>query len=134
LHIAAWLEVANFLAFSSWIIRFKRRHNTVYRILSGKSRSVDPETVEGSKNYQLLQENEGYDLCDIHNANETGIFFSLQPRKIFTFQGDFCHDGTKSREHVTVLLACNADGSDIKVHVVSWISKDCLQNMKLIEF
>jgi hypothetical protein len=25
---------------------------------------VDPETVEDWKNYQLLQEIEGYDLCD----------------------------------------------------------------------
>jgi hypothetical protein len=34
-------------------------------ILISESRSVDPETIEDRKNYQLLQQIEGYDLCDI---------------------------------------------------------------------
>jgi hypothetical protein len=73
--------------------------------------SVDSETVEAWKNYQLLHEIEGYDLCDINNADETGLFFSLQPSKTLTFQGHFCHGGTKSKQQVTV-FACNEDGSD----------------------
>lgn len=28
-----------------------------------------------------VDETEGYDLCDINNDDETGIFFSLQPSK-----------------------------------------------------
>jgi hypothetical protein len=38
LHIAVWLEVANFSASSGWINRFKRKHNIVYRIRSSESR------------------------------------------------------------------------------------------------
>jgi hypothetical protein len=43
LHIAAYLERANFFASNGWIDRFKRRHNIVYSILSGEGRSVDSE-------------------------------------------------------------------------------------------
>jgi hypothetical protein len=47
LHIVAHLGMANFSASDGCIDRFKRRPNTVYRILSGESRSVDSETIEG---------------------------------------------------------------------------------------
>jgi hypothetical protein len=74
---------------------FKRRHNIIYRILSGESRSVDSETVRDRKNYHLLKEIEDYDFCDINTADETGLFFSLQLSKTFTFQGCFCYGGIK---------------------------------------
>jgi hypothetical protein len=35
--------------------------------------------------------------CDINNADETGLFFSLQLKKTFSFGGNFCHDGIKSK-------------------------------------
>jgi centromere protein B len=54
LHITSHLGIANFLASNRWIDRFKRRHNIVYRTLSGESRSVDLGTVEDWKNYPLL--------------------------------------------------------------------------------
>jgi hypothetical protein len=40
------------------------------------------------------------------------VFFNLQPSKTLTLQGDSCHGGTEFKQHVTVLLACSADGSD----------------------
>jgi hypothetical protein len=55
----------------------------------------------------LLQEIEGCDLCNINNAEEIGLFFSLQPSKTLTFYEEFCQGGTKSKQWVTVLLACN---------------------------
>jgi hypothetical protein len=107
LHISAHLEIANFLASNGWISRFKKRHNIAYRNLLGESMSVDSETVEDWNNYQLLQ-----DICDINDADETGLFFCLQPSKPLTFRGHFCHGGTSSKQWVTVLMACNQDGSD----------------------
>jgi hypothetical protein len=59
-----------------------------------------------------LQETVG----DIYNADETGLFFDLQPGKTFTFLGDFCHGGKKSKQWVIVLLTCNADGSNKLPH------------------
>jgi hypothetical protein len=45
LHITTHLGIAKFYASHGWIDRFRRRHDIVYRNLSGESRSVDPETV-----------------------------------------------------------------------------------------
>jgi hypothetical protein len=61
--------------------------------LSGESRTVDSEIAEDWKNYRLLQETEGYDLCYIHNADEIGLFSSLQHSKTLIFQVEFFHGG-----------------------------------------
>jgi hypothetical protein len=58
-------------------------YNTVYRTLSGESRSVDPETVEDWRNSHYCKEQKN--LCDIHNADETLLFFIPQLSKNFTF-------------------------------------------------
>jgi hypothetical protein len=68
----------------------------LYQVRAG---SVDPETVEDLNSYRLLQETEGYDFCDIYNADETS-FLNLQHSKI-------------SKQQVIVLLTCNVDGSHI---------------------
>jgi hypothetical protein len=62
LNIATNLRTDNFSATNGWLDRFKRRHNTAYRNLSGESKSVHSETVEDWKNYRILKEIEGYDL------------------------------------------------------------------------
>jgi hypothetical protein len=48
----------------------------------------------------------------MYNADETSLFINLQPIKTFTFLGDFCRGGVKSKQWVTVLIICSAYGSD----------------------
>jgi hypothetical protein len=55
LHITARLGIANFLASSVWVDRFKRRYNNIYRTLWGESRSADPETAGDWKNNRLAK-------------------------------------------------------------------------------
>jgi hypothetical protein len=130
LHIVAHLKWP-----TSWLpvlVGLHLRGNTTLftELLSGESRSADQETVEGWRSYQLLQEIKGYDPCDIYNADEASLFFNLHPSKTFTFQGDFCHGGIKSKQWVTV-LAFSADSSDnlpplviIQVHFASRMPRD----------
>lgn len=40
------------------------------------------------------------------------VFFNLLPDKTFSFKGETCHGGKRSKERVTVLVCGNADGSD----------------------
>jgi hypothetical protein len=49
--LPAHLEIANFSASNFWIIRFKRRHNIVYRTVSGERRSIVLEIEEDWKHY-----------------------------------------------------------------------------------
>jgi hypothetical protein len=99
-----------------------------------ESRSVDPETGRLEK-YPLLQEIEGYGLCDIYiyiyNADEPSLFFNLQCSKTFTFQRDFFHGSIKSKQWVIVLL-CNADGSETLPPLVTGKcgSTCCIKNVK----
>lgn len=58
---------------------------------------------------------------DINNADETGLFFSLQPSKTLTFQGHVFHGDAKSEQLVTVLHACSEDVV-INCHSSNWIT------------
>jgi hypothetical protein len=78
----------------------------------GKSAIVNPETVMDWKSKELLKIINRYKLKDIFNVDETGIFYNLKPRKSQTYRGDSCHGRTKPKQRVTVLLGCNADGTD----------------------
>lgn len=68
------------------------------------------EIADDWKNDWLLQEIK-HDLCDIHNVNETGLCLSVQPSNSVNSWGNPCHAGTKSKQHVTVLLARDANGT-----------------------
>jgi hypothetical protein len=46
----------------------------------------------------------------IFKADETGFFHRCMPDK--TFKGEQSSGGTKSKEKVTVMTGCNADGSE----------------------
>jgi hypothetical protein len=67
----------------------------------------------------LLQEITEYDLCDIYDADETCLFFNIQPSKSLACCGDPCHCGTEPKQQVPVLLAGSADNSDeLPPHVI----------------
>lgn len=40
------------------------------------------------------------------------FFYNLLPDRTLEFKGIKCHDGTKSKDRVTVVACCNADGSE----------------------
>jgi hypothetical protein len=79
-----------------------------------------------------LQEIEGYDLSNMYEADQSCLFFYLQPSKTFTFCKDFCYGGIKSKQRVIVLLACNADGNDKLPPLVTgkYKSPHCFKNVK----
>jgi hypothetical protein len=71
----------------------------------------------------LLQEIKEYDLCDIGNADEMGVFFSLQladeTSVFFRLQlvkflifAETYHGGTKPKQQVSFLLEWKVDGSN----------------------
>jgi hypothetical protein len=68
--------------------------------------------VEEWRKEQLLKIFEGYEHKNVYNEDETGLFFRLPPNKTLSVKGDPCNGGKNSKERITVLLACNADGTD----------------------
>jgi hypothetical protein len=84
----------------------------VYKTISGECRCVDSSTVGEWRNEQLLKIIKGDKPKNIYNADKTGLFLRLPPNKTLSVKGDSCSGGKNSKERITVLLACNADGTD----------------------
>jgi hypothetical protein len=53
--------------------------------LTDDSRKVESETVDEWKSDWMLQDIKEYDLCNIYNADNTGLFLSVQASKTFYF-------------------------------------------------
>jgi hypothetical protein len=111
-EIALRLNIDNFKASNRWLHRFKLRHDVGYTVVSGKSGSVSQDTVDHWINESLPALLDGYELKDIFNTDETALFYSLMPDKSLNIQGEACTGEKKSSERLTVLLCCNAEGTE----------------------
>lgn len=60
-----------------------------------------------------------YNLDDVYNADEFGLFFKLMPDKSFVFKTESYHGGKLSKERVTVMACTNATGTHkVKLFVI----------------
>jgi hypothetical protein len=66
----------------------------------------------------------------MYSANESSLFFNLQPSKTFSFE-DFCHGGIKYKEWLPY-SSHSADGSDKLLSLVTKkiLSPCCYRNVK----
>ncbi|GBP33144.1 Tigger transposable element-derived protein 4 [Eumeta japonica] len=103
-HFAEELGLAAFKASEGWLGKFKQRHHINY---------------------------EKYAPSDIFNADEAGIFYKLTPDKTLKFKGEKCVGGKLSKEHITVLVAANMDGTEKRKLMVIGKSKNprCFKNI-----
>lgn len=133
MEIADRLGITDFAASNGWIDRFRKRHGIAYKTVSGEAASVNLQTVDDWK-ATLSATTEGYEARDIYNADETGLFFRVQPSKSLSLKGEACHGGKCSKERLTVLLCCNMDGSDkLKPWVIGKFQNPrCLKNICLL--
>lgn len=128
--IALSLGIDNFQASGGWLHRFKTRHNLVYKTVCGEGKKVDESVVNEWKTATLPSLIAGYEPRDIFNTDEAGLFFNVQPEKSLCFKGQNCQGGEKSKNRITVLFCCNADGSEkFKLTVVGKFQKPrCFKN------
>lgn len=121
-----------FTASAGWLQKFKLRYGITYKRVCGESGAVDPETVSAWREDMLPTLLRDYELKDVFNADETGLFFNLLPDKTLAMANDTCHGGKKSKERLTVLLCANADGSEkLPPLVIGKFAKPrCFKNVK----
>lgn len=67
-------------------------------------------------------------------TDELGLFYIIQPEHIMVFTGDSCVGGNKSKQHVTVSLCWNAEGSHKPKPILIGKSAKphCLKNVAVI--
>ncbi|GBM48965.1 Tigger transposable element-derived protein 6 [Araneus ventricosus] len=121
----------NFSASHGWVEKFKNRHGLATCVLTLESASVSEGTVERWKEDLATLVN-GYEPKNTYNCDETGLFYKLIYDRTLTFREEPCHGGNKSKERLTVLLCCNADGSEKFLPLVIGRSKKprCFKNVK----
>ncbi|CAB4476272.1 unnamed protein product [Rhizophagus irregularis] len=73
-------EVNNFKASNGWISNFKKRHNMKEYVKWGEAASAPLETLneERQKLREIIKD---YDLNDVFNCDETGLYWDLEPSK-----------------------------------------------------
>ena len=71
------LNTENFQASDGWLRRWKERNNISFKTVSGESKSVTPEMVNAWSETSLPTLLSNYDLKDIYNAGEFGLFLSV---------------------------------------------------------
>lgn len=123
-EIALALQIDGFQASGGWLHRFKTRHGLVYKSVCGESKKADETVVNDWLVETLPSLIAGFEPRNVFNADEAGLFFNLQPEKSLCLKGEPCHGGKKSKERITVLFCCNADGSEkLKLTVVGKFQK-----------
>ena len=72
-----------------------------------------------------------YDLNQIYNANEFGLFYRAQPNNSLHLQNENCVGGKHSKLCLTVLTAANAVGEKLPLLIISKSKKPwCLKHTK----
>ncbi|GBC15082.2 CENP-B homolog protein 2-like [Rhizophagus irregularis DAOM 181602=DAOM 197198] len=108
-YFAQQFEINKFSFSNGWIDKFKRRHNLKEYIKWGEAKSAPLETLDEERGI-LREIIKDYDLNDVFNCDETGLYWDLEPSKTLA-QGPL--SGTKkSKKRVTLLLTCNATGTE----------------------
>lgn len=83
------LQMTDFKASNGWLNNFQKRHNIFLRQLSGESAELDMETVNHWRE-NIMELMDGYELKDILNCDETGLFYRALPSHTLSAGGDSC--------------------------------------------
>lgn len=117
LMYAKELGYSSFSGSNGWLDRWQKRHNVRIAVLSGESADVDPAVVDDwSKRLRSICT--GYRLEDTFNADETGLFYRALPSRSMVVKGDEAKGGKKSKDRISVLLACSAAGEKLMPFVI----------------
>jgi hypothetical protein len=79
-------------------------------VFSGESASADEAGAEKWSADILPQILSTYELRDVWNADETGLFYRQQPAKTLAFPNEKVSGAKISKDRISVLLAGNAEG------------------------
>ena len=131
LSLAKSLELTDFRASDGWLDKWKQRHNVTFKAVPGEGNAITPEmTASWSETYlpTILSK---YELKDIYNADEVGLFYQALPDKSLHYKGERCNGGKHSKVRLTELAAGNATGEKLPLYVIGKYAKPrCFSGVK----
>ncbi len=113
------LEVGqpDFEGSNGWLDGWRKRHNIKCVALSGEAAGVDPQTVDDWSS-RLPSITEGYELRDIFNADETGLYWRTLPNRSLVGKDEDRKGIKVCKDRITVMLACSATGEKLMPLVI----------------
>ena len=123
-----------FTANPGWLERFKKRNGIVFKNVCGEANQVSTSMTSDWLQSTLPSVLNEYEARDVFNADETGLFYRCLPDKTLSFKGQQCSGGKKSKERITVMVACNSNGSEkLPLFVIGKsIKPRCFKNVKTL--
>ncbi|XP_057297585.1 tigger transposable element-derived protein 4-like [Hydractinia symbiolongicarpus] len=118
LDFAKQFNEPDFKASEGWLDRWKYRQNIIYRIISGEEKSCTPGMTASWEETHLPTILSRYDLQDIFNADEFGLFYQMLPTNTYHAKGERCAGGKFSKVRLTGLAAGNALGEKLPMFVI----------------
>ena len=130
---AKQLNVENFQASDGWLRRWKERNHITFKTVSGESKSVTTDMVDGWWETSLPTLLSNYKLKDIYNADEFGLFYQCLPNKTYQLKSEKCSGGKLSKIRITGLAAANAVGEKLPMFVIGKAKNPrCFKNIKFL--
>ena len=94
------------------------RHGITFKEVSGESEKVTKKMTASLEETTLSTRLARYQLKDIFNADEFGLFYEALPSKSLHFRGKCCSGGKHSKVRLTGMAASNALGEKIPMFVI----------------
>ena len=112
IKFAEKMNVENFKASNGWLDRWKKQFNVSFKMVSAESNACNDEMVTPWEKTTLPTILSKYDLNQIYNADEFGLFYRAQPNKSLYLKNENCVGGKHSKLRLTGLTAANAVGEN----------------------
>ncbi len=87
----------DFIASNGFIDRFKTRNEVIFQTIHGEANGVPEQLCEDWINVKLSELVKDFELKDIFNGDELGLFWRIPPNKSFTIRGQKSKSGKISK-------------------------------------
>ena len=131
IEFAEKMNLKNFKAPDGWLDYRKKRFNVTFKTVSGESNACTDEMVAPWDQITLPPILSKYDLNQMYNADEFGLFYRAQPNKFLHLNNENCDVGKHSKLRLTGLTAANEVGEKLPLLVISKSNKPrCFKDIK----
>ena len=130
-QLAEGMGLVDFKPTSGWLERWKDRHSIKFKKQHGEKQDADDFSAERWIVEVLPDLLKDYQPRDIFNADETGLYWRAIPDGTMSFKGAEASGAKIAKDRMTLLLACNMDGSEKLEPLVIGKSKNprCFKNV-----
>ena len=102
----------------NWINRFKARHSIISKRIHGESASAPLDQVSMWKETILPGIIQTFQMGNVFNIDEPGLFWKLLPERTLQFKGMDCKGGKHAKDRITILLGTSALGEKLPLMVI----------------